>query len=101
MEFCSRNCYLENEKQLQFFKVYNKVNCEHECLTQMTIRSCGCVQFFMVRNESTRICGSNDENCFIKVEKNFENNKQSCACYDPCKFMKYDIRYLSTDDNED
>lgn len=54
----------------------------------------------MVRYESTRICGSEDEKCFNKVEETFEKNKQLCSCYDPCEFIKYDVRFLSIDDNE-
>lgn len=27
-----RNCYLDNEKKLFFFKIYTKSSCEHECL---------------------------------------------------------------------
>lgn len=45
-----RNCYSRHEKQLKFFKFYNKVNCEQECLANQTMAKCGCVQFFMMRN---------------------------------------------------
>jgi hypothetical protein len=46
----------------------------------------------MVRDQMTRICGIRDENCFINVEAKFTASKDSCACYDPCKAVKYDVQ---------
>lgn len=47
-----RNCYLEQERSLKFFQIYTQNNCEQECLANYTLKLCGCVQFFMMR-EST------------------------------------------------
>lgn len=44
-----RNCYLEGEKKLTFFKIYTKNNCEHECLSFLMSKSCGCVPFYLIR----------------------------------------------------
>lgn len=33
-----RQCFYENEGNLQFFKVYTQANCELECLTNFTLR---------------------------------------------------------------
>lgn len=54
------NCVLPDEKVLSFLKVYNKVNCRYECLANLTLDLCGCVQFYMVKHEWTRICGIYD-----------------------------------------
>jgi len=51
---------------------------------------CDCVEFFMIRNSSTRICLANERNCFKKAEEDFEEQKGFCECYDPCDFVKYD-----------
>ena len=45
---CRRKCYLNNEKDLKFFKHYTKNNCEQECLAEETLKACGCVQFYMI-----------------------------------------------------
>lgn len=44
-----RNCLMEDEKKLKFFKIYSKVNCEHECLSQASLDICGCIPFYMIR----------------------------------------------------
>jgi acid-sensing ion channel, other len=89
----SRFCYFPHEKQLKFFKVYNKINCEHECLAELTRNACGCVQFFMVRDNTTRICGSIDEKCFRKVEKEFPSHEDSCDCFEPCQTTQYNVEH--------
>ncbi|XP_070498708.1 uncharacterized protein [Chironomus tepperi] len=96
-----RLCYLPNEYNLKFLKTYTKVNCEHECLAQMTLDTCGCVQFFMIRNETTRICGIADEKCFLNIENEFESLKFPCKCYDACETIDYDVKMISAGGGSD
>lgn len=98
--FISRNCYLPEEKKLKFFKVYNKINCEHECQAELTLKSCGCVQFFMIREPGTKICGIIDEKCFREVESQFEDHRLVCNCYDPCNNLKYNVQLQSIENEE-
>lgn len=86
-----RNCYLEDEKSLKFFKTYTKINCENECLTDFMIKRCGCVEFFMIRNFSTRICAASERNCYKKAAEDFEKQKSFCKCYESCNHVKYDF----------
>ena len=51
---------------------------------------CGCVEFFMIRNFSTRICSANEQNCYKKAEDDFEEQKNVCLCYNPCEYVKYE-----------
>lgn len=44
-----RNCFLDGEKKLFFFKIYTKNNCEHECLFFLMLKKCGCVPFYLIR----------------------------------------------------
>lgn len=44
-----RQCFFNSERELRFFKVYTKSNCEHECLANFTKNQCGCVKFVMPR----------------------------------------------------
>lgn len=44
-----RNCYLDGEKKMKLFKIYTKNNCEHECLSFLMSKSCGCVPFYLIR----------------------------------------------------
>jgi acid-sensing ion channel, other len=89
-----RNCWLHGERQLSFFKEYNRPNCEHECLSKEVLKTCGCVEFYMIRNQSTRICSAADESCFRRVEESFLI--KNCKCYHPCERIKYDITLLRT-----
>jgi amiloride-sensitive sodium channel len=86
-----RNCYLEHEKKLKFFKVYTQKNCENECLSDFLIEKCNCVEFFMIRNESTRICGINEILCYEKSKTDFEMQKESCGCLLPCNYVKFEV----------
>lgn len=47
----TRHCYLDGEKSLIFFKIYTKSNCEHECLSEVTLNECNCVPFYMIRKK--------------------------------------------------
>lgn len=88
-----RGCYLQDERSLQFFKNYTKSNCQFECLANMTLTQCNCVQFFMVRTEDTRICGLKDMKCYKKVEEEIE----SCGCLIKCGEIEYNIEVKEND----
>jgi Amiloride-sensitive sodium channel len=48
-----RNCYFNNEKVLELFKVYSKHNCEHECQSLTIAEMCGCVPFYLLSGFSS------------------------------------------------
>lgn len=84
-----RNCFLPDEKPLNFFKVYTKVNCEHECMSSAMLKACGCVEFFMVRDSNARICGVIDKPCFDDFKAHFDT--EICQCLRPCHEIDYQI----------
>ncbi|KAL7011567.1 hypothetical protein ACKWTF_014326 [Chironomus riparius] len=84
-----RNCYLETEKTLKFFKKYTKANCIQECLTDFMINRCSCVEFFMIRNSTTRVCSANEKKCTEIAKDDFDAQQQSCGCLQPCNYVKY------------
>lgn len=43
-----RNCLMEHEKELKYFKIYTRINCEHECLSEAILQQCNCVPFYMI-----------------------------------------------------
>jgi acid-sensing ion channel, other len=83
-----RGCYLKGEKLLKFFKIFTKNNCRSECLANKTLAVCGCAQFFMVRDVSTRVCGVNDMKCYKKVEKESQSPNW-CDCLIECGEIEY------------
>lgn len=67
----SRRCYFSREKELEFFKVYSKANCELECLTKQILAACGCVKFSMLHNNETEVCDHSQLECVRDAELNF------------------------------
>ncbi|KAL7022253.1 hypothetical protein ACKWTF_012186 [Chironomus riparius] len=114
----TRQCYIEGEKKLVYFKKYTRANCLLECLVKYTIEICGCVHFSLPRKIGEKVCNSSMENCFYQAKKklalqkmkdslNKNNNygeveKSSCKCLPSCTSLFYegeisqdDIRYFS------
>ncbi|XP_063915478.1 pickpocket protein 28-like [Zophobas morio] len=109
-----RRCYFQTERNLQFFKIYNTVNCDIECLTNYTLDACECVHFFMPRDNTTNICGPEKLKCTQKAErdmqtknlkKKIEENKSKkkkkslahCDCLPVCTDLTYDVDTSQTD----
>lgn len=42
-----RDCFFSDERYLRYFTYYTAKNCQLECLTNATLRKCGCVSFYM------------------------------------------------------
>lgn len=42
-----RQCYFTMERKLQFFHHYTQQNCELECMSNFTLKECGCVLFYV------------------------------------------------------
>ncbi|XP_039296213.1 pickpocket protein 28 isoform X2 [Nilaparvata lugens] len=96
-----RQCYFAHERELAFFKVYTKKNCELECLTNHTLKECGCVAFYMPSAKDTPICGPKKYYCLQRsyrkmiTESLATMNKEvgvdsSCNCLQSCTSLEYD-----------
>lgn len=48
-ELGKRQCYItkKDPNPLKYFKVYSQLNCNLDCLTTFTLKTCGCVNFYM------------------------------------------------------
>lgn len=87
-----RNCFLEGEKKLEYFRIYTKSNCEQECLSMAIHKTCGCVPFYLIRAPSHSICGPNQKQCLKSVEILFEEKfEKDCDCLNLCNHMKYKL----------
>ncbi|XP_062555533.1 pickpocket protein 28-like [Armigeres subalbatus] len=97
-----RQCYYTHERYLRFFKIYNKVNCETECLTNYTFNLCGCVQFWMPHPKGSPVCSLHDSPCYQSavshISKMSARNKAkvnddlpaaSCNCLPTCNYVEY------------
>ncbi|XP_050090826.1 pickpocket protein 28-like [Anopheles aquasalis] len=95
-----RQCYFAGERNLRFFRVYNEQNCEFECLTNFTLRTCGCVTFAMPRTNTTPVCGAEDVRCYRNAATNMmelgatmmaTESIEICECLPACTTIKYDV----------
>lgn len=104
-----RQCFFNNERYLQFFKIYTQDNCELECLTNYTLARCGCVKFSMMYTNGTAVCETNQINCILNAENDLlemdvlghqdqqANFRAQCNCLPACTSIQYDAEITQTD----
>lgn len=103
----SRNCYFDEERKLKFFKSYSKAHCDFECMTNFTLKHCGCVKFSMPRNAKTRVCSWVESNCYNEamemwsVEMQTINTDKPCDCLSTCTDLKYSLKIEADTELED
>jgi acid-sensing ion channel, other len=112
-----RRCYLENEKELKFFKNYTQRNCQMECFAKYTLKKCGCVHFSMVRTNETRVCKLKEYiDCFRQIQRfekyknypdflaeiknmdDYKEFKKECKCWLTCESLDYKVFLKSNSD---
>uniref|UniRef100_A0A6P7F4A8 Pickpocket protein 28-like isoform X1 n=1 Tax=Diabrotica virgifera virgifera TaxID=50390 RepID=A0A6P7F4A8_DIAVI len=98
----ARECYFSTEKKLKYFNIYAPRNCKLECLTEFTLKMCGCVNFHMPRKNDTAICGNAKFKCvkdaeyLLKLQQynlQIENEQMDffCDCKPLCTDVSYDV----------
>ncbi|CAG9811668.1 unnamed protein product [Chironomus riparius] len=94
----ARGCYYAGEKSLQFFRIYTKSHCEFECLTNFTLKTCGCVKFSMPRVAGTKVCGMEKVQCYHNVWRVWpyyvpgKGKEAPCGCLKTCNHLEYKVR---------
>ncbi|XP_044759462.1 pickpocket protein 28-like isoform X2 [Coccinella septempunctata] len=97
-----RFCYFENERQLKYFKFYSQSNCNFECYINYTITQCDCVNFYMPRDNETRVCRLSERFCLQDARKSYNedilkerldrfrsDDKTMCKCLPLCADLSY------------
>lgn len=87
----ARQCYFRHERELKYFKVYSKSNCELECLTEQTMSSCGCVKFSMPHEYETEVCDLSKLDCVYQAELNFTTRDLERKLLS--KELKHDLKH--------
>lgn len=100
LDYEERSCLIDGEKELRFFKVYSKHNCEVECLSNRLKSTCGCVPVDVIRDVETPVCGFSQVDCIneVKYELKFLKNEanDSCKCFLPCDSIAYNYKIIET-----
>jgi len=110
----NRKCHYVYEKPLKYFKSYTKLNCELECMTNYTYKTCGCVAFWMPKTSDIKVCKFKDIKCFKHIFYKWassyyedDDNKHNfpdfpCNCYPTCTKIEYSIiNEFSMNNSED
>uniref|UniRef100_A0A182MVQ4 Pickpocket n=1 Tax=Anopheles culicifacies TaxID=139723 RepID=A0A182MVQ4_9DIPT len=96
-----RLCYYNHERYLRYFKVYSKFNCDIECLSNYTLKTCGCVPFSLPRSQDARICGLGKASCtdealsvleemdLLHELNRTDNFLEHCNCLPSCNAIFY------------
>jgi amiloride-sensitive sodium channel len=50
-----RQCFMDGERKLKFFKFYSRKNCEMECMALRVVDECGCAPFDVIRSRETKV----------------------------------------------
>lgn len=96
-----RECFLEDEKYLRFFKRYTLRNCQIECFSNSSADVCGCVPFDVIRDDATPICELLDYPCVIDLHDDMRLSKmhekvRSCNCLPLCTSVSYDYEFIES-----
>uniref|UniRef100_T1GZT5 Uncharacterized protein n=1 Tax=Megaselia scalaris TaxID=36166 RepID=T1GZT5_MEGSC len=107
-----RQCYFNNERYLKYFNIYTQKNCESECLSNYTLKHCGCVKFSMPRTEDMKVCNETSIKCYdeaedelLKVEfseglidSSFNHRgRTKCHCLPACTSLSYNTEISQAD----
>lgn len=95
-----RQCFFDGERSLIFFKIYTQSNCKLECLSNFTVKYCGCVRLGSPHDNITQVCGytmqtctGNAENMFISSTWNpnlkSKDQEDDCNCLPACNSLSY------------
>lgn len=103
-----KQCYFEGERKLQFFKTYTKSHCNIECVTNFTLRRCGCVKYSYPRTQATPVCDLNMTQCYVdaisdwpKFDEMSNSTIIPCDCYPPCSEIWYSIKNSHFDEHNE
>jgi amiloride-sensitive sodium channel len=92
-----RGCYEDGERDLRFFKAYTLANCNAECTANRTLKWCGCVSFWMPREEATKVCMGRNAACTARAvgwdRKTPFDPAAPCGCLRPCSDIRYSVNY--------
>lgn len=96
-----RVCFLSDEKQLRFFKVYTIRNCQLECFSNFSLEICGCVPFDVIRAGDAPVCELLDYACITRLEYEIKfdqssEKSMSCNCLQQCNSISYHYEFLES-----
>jgi amiloride-sensitive sodium channel len=98
-----RECYFDGEKSLKFFRKYSQRNCEVECIANITMDRCGCVDLTHPFQYSDHLCLNISRvvgYCFLHLQHDLYeyedfSPERNCSCLPLCNSISYNIKYYT------
>jgi acid-sensing ion channel, other len=87
-----RGCFFQGEKELKYFKIYTRRNCELECYAAILLEEVDCIPFHMVRNETVVVCDHRDEEDVQYEDYYTRRQLHECGCLDECDSVSYSFQ---------
>jgi len=91
-----RQCLFKNEKELIFYRIYTRLNCENECLAAFLYDTSSCIPFdhpLIYSNAS--ICSMGDTSCVRRAQR-ASNRPGWAKCRQQCLPSCFDLNYLAS-----
>ncbi|XP_017077679.1 pickpocket protein 28 [Drosophila eugracilis] len=91
-----RQCLFNDEKELIFYRIYTRLNCENECLAAYLYESCSCIPFDypqIYSNAST--CTMRDTFCVRRAQREAVRPGW-VKCRKQCLPSCFDLNYLAS-----
>jgi len=104
-----RGCYFQGEKSLKYFRKYSQKNCNIECFTNVTVKSCSCFDINQPFGSIDDVCQNISglrTNCFRYLQHDLYalehfSTEQNCSCLPLCNSVNYNIKYNIENDADD
>jgi acid-sensing ion channel, other len=84
-----RGCFFDGERELKFYRVYTKLNCEVECYADFLHKAINCTPYYLARVDSLKLCDLDDIKFIIAAGS--LNDTHKCNCLERCNSVNYEI----------
>lgn len=68
IDYRKRKCFFTDEKFLRYFQLYSATNCLLECEANYTEEMCGCIPYYLPRDQDTNLCDKSDDTCTTQAK---------------------------------
>ncbi|XP_022107693.1 acid-sensing ion channel 5-like [Acanthaster planci] len=77
------------EKQLKYFSKYTKSMCLRECVIDLLLQNCGCVEPYMTVSSEMRVCDPIEISVCVHGQSDKRRYVDMCDCPLPCSTVKF------------
>ncbi|XP_017110495.2 pickpocket protein 28 [Drosophila elegans] len=91
-----RQCLFKNEKELIYYRIYTRLNCENECVAAYLYETCSCIPFeYPQIYSNATTCSMRDTICVRRAQR-AENRPSWVKCRQQCLPSCFDLNYLAS-----